>query len=197
MALTIDKLLFSNLLKHNVCGEEGINHGPIVSPWMHPPAHRILGCVSRPSTLRLERHVWRLDQIKGITQLEVYAKGNFSISNDKTLDRFPTLMNANIFNRNGQKLGLIADFFFDLKTGKIEVSIEYLEVLSVADELPMPVFGDQDYPEEIRLKYRFLDIRRDDLHKNLILRSLVISFIREQMTESGFIESASSIITTL
>ena len=68
-----------------------------------------------------------------------------------------------------------------MKTGKIEISIESVEVLSSAKELPMPVFGEQDYPEEIRLKYRFLDLRRDEMHKNIILRSKVISFIRSEM----------------
>jgi len=82
-----------------------------------------------------------------------------------------------------------------LETGKIEVSIEQLEILSMAEELPMPVFGDQDYPEDIRLKYRFLDIRREELHNNLILRSLIISYIREQMTDSGFLEMQTPILT--
>ena len=82
-----------------------------------------------------------------------------------------------------------------LETGKIEVSIEQLEILSEAEELPMPVFGDQEYPEDIRLKYRFLDIRREELHQNLILRSSVISFIREQMTDSGFLEMQTPILT--
>ena len=82
-----------------------------------------------------------------------------------------------------------------LETGKIEVSIEQLEILSEAEELPMPVFGDQEYPEDIRLKYRFLDIRREELHRNLILRSSVISFIREQMTDSGFLEMQTPILT--
>ena len=69
----------------------------------------------------------------------------------------------------------------DLKTGKIEISIQSLEILSDAKELPMPVFGEQDYPEDIRLKYRFLDLRREEMHKNIILRSKVISFIRAEM----------------
>ena len=62
----------------------------------------------------------------------------------------------------------------ELKTGKIEISIESVEILSNAKELPMPVFGEQDYPEDIRLKYRFLDLRREEMHKNMILRSNVI-----------------------
>ena len=74
----------------------------------------------------------------------------------------------------------------ELKTGKIEISIEDVEVLSNAIELPMPVFGEQDYPEEIRLKYRFLDLRREEMHNNIILRSKVISFIRAEMLKLGF-----------
>ena len=84
----------------------------------------------------------------------------------------------------------------DLKTGKIEVSIQSVEVLSNAKELPMPVFGDQDYPEEIRLKYRFLDLRREEMHKNIILRSKVISFIRSEMIDLGFLEYQTPILTS-
>ena len=114
------KLLLSNLLKLNVRCDNGIDHGPIVRAWMHPPAHRILGWISRPSSLKLEREVWRLNQLKGINKQEVYVKGNFSISDEQTLERFPTLMNANIFNKSGQKLGLLADFVFELQTGNIK-----------------------------------------------------------------------------
>jgi len=114
------KLLLSDLLKHNVRCENGIDHGPVVYPWMHPPVHRILGLISRPSNLRLQREVWRLDQVKGLNQQEVFVKGVCSISDDQTLERFPTLMNANVFNRSGQKLGLVADFLFELKNGKIQ-----------------------------------------------------------------------------
>ena len=84
----------------------------------------------------------------------------------------------------------------ELKTGKIEVAIESLEVLSDAKELPMPVFGEQDYPEDIRLKYRFLDLRRDEMHHNIILRSKVISFIREEMLKIGFLEFQTPILTS-
>ena len=84
----------------------------------------------------------------------------------------------------------------DLKTGKIEVSIGSVEILSAANELPMPVFGEQDYPEEIRLKYRFLDLRREEMHKNIILRSKVISFIRSEMLKLGFLEYQTPILTS-
>ena len=84
----------------------------------------------------------------------------------------------------------------ELKTGKIEISINSAEVLSDAKELPMPVFGEQDYPEDIRLKYRFLDLRREEMHKNIILRSKVISFIRTEMLKLGFLEYQTPILTS-
>ena len=84
----------------------------------------------------------------------------------------------------------------DLKTGKIEVSIQTIEILSNAKELPIPVFGEQDYPEDIRLKYRFLDLRRDEMHKNIILRSKVISYIRSKMLKLGFLEYQTPILTS-
>ena len=84
----------------------------------------------------------------------------------------------------------------ELKTGKIEIYIETVEVLSSANELPMPVFGEQDYPEDIRLKYRFLDLRREEMHRNIILRSKVISFIRAEMLKLGFLEYQTPILTS-
>ena len=84
----------------------------------------------------------------------------------------------------------------DLNTGKIEIQIQSMEVLSDAKELPMPVFGEQDYPEDIRLKYRFLDLRREEMHKNIILRSKVISFIRAEMLKLGFLEYQTPILTS-
>ena len=84
----------------------------------------------------------------------------------------------------------------DLKTGKIEIQIHSLEILSNAKELPIPVFGEQDYPEDIRLKYRFLDLRREEMHKNIVLRSKVISFIRSEMLNLGFLEYQTPILTS-
>ena len=83
----------------------------------------------------------------------------------------------------------------DLPTGEIEVEFKELEILSEAQELPMPVFGEQDYPEDIRLKYRFLDLRRQTMHENIILRSKVISFIRKKMAGLGFNEFQTPILT--
>ena len=82
-----------------------------------------------------------------------------------------------------------------LNTGTIEIAVDNVEVLSEAKELPMPVFGENDYPEEIRLKYRFLDIRREELHKNIVLRSSIISHIRKLMSDAGFLEMQTPILT--
>ena len=84
----------------------------------------------------------------------------------------------------------------DIQTGEIEVSINNFEILGTCKELPMPVFSDQEYAEEIRLKYRFLDLRRKKIHENILLRSKVISFIREQMNKFGFLEFQTPILTS-
>ena len=84
----------------------------------------------------------------------------------------------------------------ELSTGKIEVDVQQVKILSEAKDLPMPVFGEQDYPEDIRLKYRFLDLRREEMHKNVILRSKVISFIRSEMLKLDFLEYQTPILTS-
>jgi aspartyl-tRNA synthetase len=83
----------------------------------------------------------------------------------------------------------------NLPTGEIEVRARAVTVQSQAQELPMPVFGDSEYPEDIRLKYRFLDLRRERLHNNIVLRSNVISSIRKRMIEQGFTEFQTPILT--
>ncbi|SLN48798.1 aspartate--tRNA ligase [Oceanibacterium hippocampi] len=83
----------------------------------------------------------------------------------------------------------------DLDTGEVELRIDTMEVDSNADELPMPVFGEHDYPEDIRLRYRFLDLRRENLHRNIVLRSKVISSLRRRMTDLGFMEFQTPILT--
>jgi len=84
----------------------------------------------------------------------------------------------------------------DLNTGKIEVKIESFEILGNCKELPMPVFSDQEYSEDIRLKYRYLDLRRKKIHENIILRSKVITFIRSEMLKLGFLEFQTPILTS-
>ncbi len=84
----------------------------------------------------------------------------------------------------------------DIKTGEIEINLKNFLLLGECKELPMPVFSDQEYSEEIRLKYRFLDLRRKKIHENIILRSKVISFIRNKMTNLGFLEYQTPILTS-
>ena len=84
----------------------------------------------------------------------------------------------------------------DLSTGDIEILISDFEILGKTKELPLPVFSDQEYSEEIRLKYRFLDLRRKKIHKNILLRSRVISFIRAEMEKLGFLEFQTPILTS-
>ena len=84
----------------------------------------------------------------------------------------------------------------DLNTGEIEISIISYEVLGKTKELPLPVFSDQEYAEEIRLKYRFLDLRRKKIHQNIILRSKVIAFIRTEMQKLDFLEFQTPILTS-
>jgi aspartyl-tRNA synthetase len=83
----------------------------------------------------------------------------------------------------------------DLPTGEIELRIEEIKVESPAEELPMQVFGDAEFPEDTRLRYRFLDLRREEVHNNIVLRSNVISSIRRRMTDSGFMEMQTPILT--
>ena len=82
-----------------------------------------------------------------------------------------------------------------LPTGRIEIGIEEMTVQARADDLPLPVFGDQEYPEDTRLRYRFLDLRRERIHRNIVLRSAVIASIRQRMMGQGFTEYQTPILT--
>ena len=112
--------LLSDLLNYSVKGKMVLNYGNGENVWMHPPVHRILGWYSRPSNFDLKRNVWRLNQITQIIDNEIYVKGDPAISDLATLNRFPTLIEANLININGSKIGVIADFLFEMKTGKIK-----------------------------------------------------------------------------
>ena len=83
----------------------------------------------------------------------------------------------------------------DLPTGEVEIFIDELEILSAAKELPLPVFGEPDYPEETRLKYRFIDLRRETIHNNIMRRSAIIASIRQRMVDEGFFEFQTPILT--
>jgi aspartyl-tRNA synthetase len=126
----------------------------------------------------------------GMTQCVIENNNDFFPLLEKLRPESVLKINGKVVKRSSGTENL------ELKTGKIEISIETAEVLSDANELPMPVFGEQDYPEDIRLKYRFLDLRRDEMHKNIILRSKVISFIRAEMLKLGFLEYQTPILTS-
>ncbi|MEH2533811.1 aspartyl-tRNA synthetase [Bradyrhizobium sp. AZCC 1588] len=83
----------------------------------------------------------------------------------------------------------------ELSTGKVEVYVSEIEVLGPAGELPLPVFGEQEYPEDIRLKYRFLDLRREKLHQNIMTRGAIVDSMRRRMKEQGFFEFQTPILT--
>ena len=126
----------------------------------------------------------------GITQCVVDAKNsNFekiSLLNHETVIK----VSGSVIERSKETINET------LETGKIEVDIDSFEILSTSDTLPLPVNSDIEYGEEIRLKYRYLDLRRSKLHKNILLRNKVISSIRSKMTQRGFIEFQTPILTS-
>ncbi|MEX6722912.1 aspartate--tRNA ligase [Parapedomonas caeni] len=106
------------------------------------------------------------------------------------------LRSESVIRVDGKVVARTGDTINDnLPTGRIEVKAEVVEVLSAAADLPMPVFGDSEYPEDIRLRYRFLDLRRERLHENIVLRSQVISSLRRRMIDQGFMEFQTPILT--
>ncbi len=126
----------------------------------------------------------------GITQCVIDKESK----NFKDLEKIPLetvlKINGTVLQRSDETVNK------DLSTGEIEVKIKTHEILGATKELPLPVFTDQEYSEEIRLKYRFLDLRRKKIHKNIILRSKVISFIRNEMQKMGFLEFQTPILTS-
>jgi len=126
----------------------------------------------------------------GITQCIVDKENkNFSELENTKLETVIKI-NGKVVNRSEETINK------DIETGEIEVVINEIEILGTCKELPMPVFSDQQYAEEIRLKYRFLDLRRKKIHENIILRSKVISYIRNEMTKLGFLDFQTPILTS-
>ena len=126
----------------------------------------------------------------GVTQCVIDKSNQFFKELEKIQLESVVKINGKVVERSKETINA------DLKTGEIEVNIISFEILGQCKELPMPVFSDQDYAEEIRLKYRFLDLRRKKIHENIILRSKVISFIRNKMSELGFLEFQTPILTS-
>ena len=126
----------------------------------------------------------------GQTQCVIDKKNKLFKDIEKTPLETVIKINGKVIVRSGDTINK------DLSTGDIEILISDFEILGKTKELPLPVFSDQEYSEEIRLKYRFLDLRRKKIHKNILLRSKVISFIRAEMEKLGFLEFQTPILTS-
>ena len=114
-----DQLLLSDLLSHTVRCDLGLDHGPGLMAWMHPPVHRLLGWVSRPSALRMNREVWRLNQCCGLSEQQVFVRGEPASTDLVTLEQLPTLMDAALLDRYDERIGTVVDFVFEPATGSI------------------------------------------------------------------------------
>ena len=158
--------------------EKEINQNVLLSGWLHRKRDH-----GNLLFIDLRDHY-------GMTQCVIENNNNFFPIIERSKPESVLKVSGKVVKRSSGTENL------DLKTGKIEISVESVEVLSNAQELPMPVFGEQEYPEDIRLKYRFLDLRREEMHKNMILRSKVISFIRTEMLKLGFLEYQTPILTS-
>ena len=126
----------------------------------------------------------------GVTQCIIEKENSNFLKLEKTQLETVICVEGKVINRSIETINN------DIPTGEIEVSISNFDILGECKELPMPVFSDQEYAEEIRLKYRFLDLRRKKIHENIILRSNVISFIRNEMNKLGFLEFQTPILTS-
>jgi hypothetical protein len=114
-----DQLLLSDLLRRRVRCDQGLDHGPGLMAWMHPPVHRLLGWVSRPSQFGDRRQVWRLNQLCGLSDQEVFVRGEPADTDPATLQQLPTLIEATLVGGNRQPLGTIADAAVDPRSGRI------------------------------------------------------------------------------
>ncbi|MCH9753432.1 MAG: aspartate--tRNA ligase [Alphaproteobacteria bacterium] len=126
----------------------------------------------------------------GVTQLVFDAKNPF-------LDKASSIRNESVVTVEGSVVARTPDTVNDsIPTGKVEIKVKNLIVESEADHLPLQVNSDEDYGEDIRLKYRYLDLRREKVHKNIILRSQVINMMRSEMVAQGFMEFQTPILTS-
>jgi aspartyl-tRNA synthetase len=126
----------------------------------------------------------------GITQCIIDKENKNFLDLEKTQLETVIKVSGKVVSRSDETINK------EIQTGEIEVVINEFEILGTCKELPIPVFSDQEYAEEIRLKYRFLDLRRKKIHENIILRSKVISYIRSEMTKLGFLEFQTPILTS-
>ena len=195
------EFLLSELLNLTVKGNITLNFGNGENVWMHPPVHRILGWYSRPSNFDLKRNVWNLNQIKQIIDNEVYVKGDPAISDLATLHRFPTLIAANLINSKGSKIGFIADFLFEMKTGKIKYYLVSrsnpkipgssrwkLNISDIYDQQPGLVFCSCFSLDELTLikssiKYEFLNKGKKFLDKFNDMKNVASNRLEDWLEE--------------
>ena len=126
----------------------------------------------------------------GITQCIIDKENSNFIKLEKVQLETVVKIEGKVVNRSKETINK------EIQTGDIEVGIQNFKILGTCKELPLPVFSDQEYAEDIRLKYRFLDLRRKKIHENIILRSKVISFIRSEMNKLDFLEFQTPILTS-
>jgi hypothetical protein len=119
MAALPEQLLLSDLLRLRVRCDQGLDHGAGVMGWMHPPVHRLLGWVSKPSAFAPGRLVWRLDQLRGLSEVEAFVRGEPESTDPATLERLPTLMEASLLGVGGIPLGSVVDAAVELRSGRI------------------------------------------------------------------------------
>ena len=169
-----------NIYRTHNCGElreENINEAVRLSGWVHRKRdHGGLLFID------LRDHF-------GLTQLVVEPESPFFADVENVRAESVIRIAGTVIARDGEAINP------NLPTGEIEIRLDEFELLSAAGDLPLPVFGEPDYPEDIRLRYRFLDLRRETIHKNIVLRSQIISSLRQRMIAQGFTEYQTPILT--
>ena len=169
-----------NIYRTHNCGElrkENINETVRLSGWVHRKRdHGGLLFID------LRDHF-------GLTQLVIEPESPFFADVENVRAESVIRIAGTVIARDGEAMNS------NLPTGEIEIRLDEYELLSAAGDLPLPVFGEPDYPEDIRLRYRFLDLRRETIHKNIVLRSQIISSLRQRMIEQGFTEYQTPILT--
>ncbi|MDO8800356.1 aspartate--tRNA ligase [Phenylobacterium sp.] len=170
---------------------------------MHPHRSHTCGALRSTDTgqnVRLSGWIHRKRDHGGLMFIDLrdhYGLTQLVISPETPgFDRVERLRAESVIRVDGQVLARSADTInANLPTGEVEIRVSSIDVISEAAELPLPVFGEPDYPEELRLKHRYLDLRRETLHKNIVLRSKVIQSIRNRMIGQGFLEYQTPILT--